>query len=220
MSNIAQRIEAIKSKLPEGVDLLAVSKYYPKESAAEAYAAGHRRFGESRVQELCPKQEALPKDIEWHFIGTLQTNKVKYIAEFIHTIHSVDSLKLLQEIEKQAARHNRVIRVLLELHIAAEETKHGLKPDEALAMAEAIDREMFPHIEFAGIMTMATFTDDKAQVRNEFKTAADTFARLRSILNDDKDSFRELSMGMSDDYTIAIDEGSTMIRVGSAIFAE
>ena len=221
MSIIAQRIEAIKSKLPKNVELLAVSKYYPKESIEAAYTAGHRQFGESRVQELCPKQEVLPKDIEWHFIGTLQTNKVKYIAPFIHTIHSVTSVKLLQEIEKQAAKNDRVIRVLLELHMAEEDTKHGITPDNVIKFAQSINPNDYPHITFAGIMTMGTFTDDMEQVRCEFKTAAGIFSQLKIIFNrTTTGSFSELSMGMSDDYPIAIDEGSTMVRVGSAMFAE
>lgn len=184
----------------------------------EAYEAGQRIFGESRAQELVAKQKELPADIEWHFIGILQTNKVKDIAPFIHTIHSIDSLKLLQEVNKQAEKHDRIIRVLLEIHVAEEETKHGMTPDECRALLDA-DLSALTHIRIGGLMGMATFTDDMERVRSEFRQLAALFRELKKKYPELAD-FKELSMGMSHDYQIAVEEGSTMVRIGTDIFGE
>ncbi|GAB3840098.1 YggS family pyridoxal phosphate-dependent enzyme [Hymenobacter jeollabukensis] len=197
--------------------LVAVSKTHPVELIQQAYDAGQRLFGENRVQELTAKQPALPADIEWHLIGHLQTNKVKFVAPFVHTIQSIDSLKLLLEIERQAARAGRVIQGLLQFHIADEETKFGL----SLPEAEALLQEALPqlqHVRLAGVMGIATNTDDESQLRQEFRTLRGYFEQLKASYFADDTGFREISMGMSSDYRLAIEEGSTLIRVGSAIF--
>lgn len=216
--SIEQNIRTIKASLPQGVTLIAVSKFHPSSAIREAYEAGQRVFGESRAQELKAKQQELPADIEWHFIGTLQSNKVKDIAPYIHTIHSIDSLKLLQEVEKQAAKQDRVIRVLLEIHIAREETKQGLTPAECKELLTGIRLEEYPHIQIVGLMCMATDTEDRALIRQEFRRLHQLFSELKSTFFPDDSSFKELSMGMSHDYPIAIEEGSTLIRVGTHIF--
>lgn len=216
--DIAQHIQELQASLPQGVTLVAVSKFHPVEALQEAYQAGQRVFGESRAQELVAKQLVLPKDIEWHFIGPLQSNKVKDIAPFISLIHSVDSLKLLNEIEKQAAKHERIIRVLLEIHVAEEETKHGMTPDECRALLDA-DLSALTHIRIGGLMGMATFTDDMERVRSEFRQLAALFRELKEKHPELAD-FKELSMGMSHDYQIAVEEGSTMVRIGTDIFGE
>jgi len=216
--SIEQNILKIKASLPQEVTLIAVSKFHPSSAIREAYEAGQRVFGESRAQELKAKQPELPDDIEWHFIGTLQSNKVKDIASYIHTIHSIDSLKLLQEVEKQAAKQNRVIKVLLEIHIAREETKQGLTPAECKELLANICLEEYPHIQIAGLMCMATDTEDTALIRQEFRMLHQLFSELKSTFFSGKSSFKELSMGMSHDYPIAVEEGSTMIRVGTSIF--
>ncbi|GAA4384336.1 YggS family pyridoxal phosphate-dependent enzyme [Hymenobacter koreensis] len=198
--------------------LVAVSKTHPVELIQEAYEAGQRLFGENRVQELVAKQPELPADIEWHLIGHLQTNKVKYIAPFVHTIQSVDSLKLLLEIERQAARHNRVVRVLLQFHIAEEETKFGLSLPEAEALLRDEAARTLSHVQIAGVMGVATNTSDEQQLRHEFGTLRGYFEQLRREFFADDEAFREISMGMSGDFRLAIAEGSTLIRVGSAIF--
>lgn len=218
MNRIAEHIQMLRASLPEGVTLVAVSKFHPAEALMEAYEAGQRIFGESRAQELVAKQKELPADIEWHFIGTLQTNKVKDIAPFIHTIHSIDSLKLLQEVNKQAEKHDRIIRVLLEIHVAEEETKHGMTPDECRALLDA-DLSALTHIRIGGLMGMATFTDDMERVRSEFRQLAALFRELKKKYPELAD-FKELSMGMSHDYQIAVEEGSTMVRIGTDIFGE
>ena len=218
MNRIAEHIQILRASLPEGVTLVAVSKFHPAEALMEAYEAGQRIFGESRAQELVAKQKELPADIEWHFIGTLQTNKVKDIAPFIHTIHSIDSLKLLQEVNKQAEKHDRIIRVLLEIHVAEEETKHGMTPDECRALLDA-DLSALTHIRIGGLMGMATFTDDMERVRSEFRQLAALFRELKKKYPELAD-FKELSMGMSHDYQIAVEEGSTMVRIGTDIFGE
>jgi PLP dependent protein len=215
MTTIAERLSEIKSSLPTDVILVAVSKTHPPEKVLDAYTAGQRVFGENRVQELVPKYEALPKDIEWHLIGHLQTNKVKYIAPFIHLIHSVDSLKLLEEVNKQAERYGRIINVLLQIFIADEETKFGFDPYEAEQLFINNTFLKYKHIKVCGLMAMATNTDDEDKIRNEFKTAAGLFMQLKNQGNED---LRILSMGMSSDWKIAIEEGSKMIRVGSSIF--
>lgn len=214
MMSIPDNLNKIKSELPENVTLVAVSKTKPNEAILEAYHAGQRVFGENKVQEMVQKWEELPKDIQWHMIGHLQRNKVKYMAEFVSLIHGVDSTRLLKEIDKQAKKHDRVIPCLLQIHIAEEDTKFGLDEKE---LNELIDSDAFKameNIKIVGLMGMATFTDNKDQVRKEF-------ARLKSIFDTLKNKLPHistLSMGMSGDYTIAIEEGSTMVRIGSSIF--
>jgi hypothetical protein len=198
--------------------LVAVSKTKPVEMIQEAYDAGQLDFGENKVQELREKPELLPKDIRWHMIGHLQTNKVKYIAPFIHLIHAVDSLKLLQEIDKQAAKNNRVINCLLQIHIATEEHKFGFSEDELIAILTDPEFQSLKNIRITGFMGMATFTDDEDQIREEFKTLKRIFDDVRNNYGSPNIDMREISMGMSDDYPIAMEEGSTMIRVGSKIF--
>ena len=218
--SISQKITELKASLPEGVTLVAVSKFHPAEALKEAYDAGQRIFGESRAQELVAKQRLLPSDIEWHFIGPLQSNKVKDIAPFIHTIHSIDSFKLLQEVDKQALKNGRIIRVLLEIHVAQEETKHGLTPDECRSLLQDEHLHELKNIRICGLMGMATYTDDMTLVEHEFRTLHTLFRELKSCCFKSDDSFAVLSMGMSHDYTVAIREGSTMIRVGTGIFGE
>lgn len=217
---VKENLEQIVRTLKPGVRLVAVSKFHPAEMVQEAYDAGQRMFGESHVQELVAKHETLPRDIEWHFIGHLQTNKVKYIAPFITLIHSADSLKLLREIDKQAARCGRVIDVLLQLHVAAEETKFGFSPDEALALAESGELHSLAHVRVVGIMAMATNTDDESRIVADFETARNVFDTLRQGPFATHPEFCELSMGMSGDYMLAQQHGSTMVRVGSSIFGE
>lgn len=215
---ISEKLAAIKDKLPENVTLIAVSKTYPASDLQLAYLAGQRHFGENKVQEITEKQAVLAKDIQWHFIGHLQSNKVKYIAPFISLIHSVDSFKLLQEINKQAIKNDRILDCLLQFHIASEETKFGLSLDEA---KELLDSEAFlllQNIRITGIMGMASFTEDQEKVRAEFKQLHQIFQFLKSTYFSDKSSFKEISMGMSGDFEIAVEEGSTLVRVGSSIF--
>lgn len=200
--------------------MIAVSKFHPTEVVREAYEAGQRLFGESRVQELMAKQPALPEDIQWHFIGTLQTNKVKYIAPFISMIESVDSLRLLHEIDRQAEKHERIIRLLIEVHIAKETGKHGFSPDECKAFFASDAPTTCKHVQICGLMGMATFTDNKQQVRREFQALKALFDEIKVMPSVDSSVFTEVSMGMSDDYRIAIEEGSTIVRVGTAIFGE
>ena len=218
--SIAQRIQELKQSLPSDVTLVAVSKFHPVEALQAAYDAGPRVFGESRAQELVAKQRQLPADIEWHFIGTLQTNKVKEIVPFISLIHSVDSFRLLQEIEKQAAKVDRVIRVLLEIHVAQEETKHGLTPEACrqLLADEAVTH--LPHVRICGLMGMASNTDDEAQVKAEFHQIHALFSELKDGICRSNPDFTWLSMGMSHDYPLAIAEGSNLIRIGTYIFGE
>ncbi|MBR5541080.1 MAG: YggS family pyridoxal phosphate-dependent enzyme [Bacteroides sp.] len=220
MSHIQKEIQAIKSGLPEGVHLVAVSKFHPIESLQEAYDGGQRIFGESKVQEMTQKYEALPKDIEWHFIGHLQTNKIKYMAPYVALIHGVDSYKLLAEINKQASKVGRIIPCLLQIHIAQEETKFGFTPDECLAMLEEGSWRSLTHVQIAGVMGMGTNTDDLAQVETEFATLSALFRQMKETYFTDAPYFKEISMGMSDDYLIAIRQGSTLIRIGSRIFGE
>ena len=218
MSHIQAEIQRIKATLPQGVQLVAVSKYHPIEALQEAYDGGQRLFGESKVQEMTQKFEALPKDIEWHFIGHLQTNKIKYIAPYVALIHGVDSYKLLAEINKQASKVGRVIPCLLQIHIAQEETKFGFTTDECRAMLEEGQWRNLTNIQIAGVMGMATNTEDEAQIASEFETLATFFRKTREVYFKDIPYFKEVSMGMSDDYPIAIKHGSTLIRVGSKIF--
>lgn len=215
--SIANRIDEVKAGLPQTTRLVAVSKYHPVSALSEAYSAGQRIFGESHVQELVAKYEALPKDVEWHFIGHLQTNKVKYIVPFVSLIHSVDSLRLIEEIDKQAAKVGRVVDCLLEMHIAQEESKFGFSFDEVVQLAKSGSFDKYKNVCIKGVMAMATNTDDDNEVRKEFHRVSDFFAMLKSTY---MPSLTELSMGMSGDYKIAIQEGSTLVRVGSYIFGE
>jgi len=216
--NINIKITNLKQTLPSDCKLIAVSKTQPIEKLAEAYAAGQRVFGENKVQEIVPKFEALPKDIEWHMIGHLQSNKVKYIAPFIHLIHSVDSSKLLEEINKQAMKSVRTIPCLLQLHIAREETKFGFSEHEVMELFQSPSFKNFQNIKIVGLMGMATFSDNPEQVRAEFRSLKTFFDHLKEFSLPPRVEMKELSMGMSGDYKIAIEEGSTMVRVGSAIF--
>ena len=215
---IKEQLSKINEVIPPNVLLIAVSKTKPNEDLLEAYDAGQRHFGENKVQELCEKWNSLPKDIHWHIIGHLQTNKVKFIAEFIHLIHAVDSLKLLQEIDKQAKKHERIIPCLLQFHIAKEESKFGLSISEAEDLLQTSVYATLTNIRIAGVMGMASFVDDEKQITNEFNELAQIYETLKNNYFKGVDSFREISMGMSGDYPIAIKAGSTMIRVGSTIF--
>ncbi|GAB3892746.1 YggS family pyridoxal phosphate-dependent enzyme [Larkinella knui] len=214
---IAASIQQIEGQLPAQTKLIAVTKTKPVALLQEAYDAGCRRFGENKVQEMVDKQPQLPPDVEWHLIGHLQTNKVKYMASFVSLIHSVDSLKVLQEINKQAARHDRVIDCLLQIHIAQEETKFGFDESEAETLLQSGHLDQLPNIRILGLMGMASNTDDEAKIRQEFRGLKQLYDRLSGMQRANV-AFQELSMGMSSDYLIAIEEGSTMVRVGSAIF--
>ena len=217
--SIKNNIEKLKKELQEyNCSLIAVSKTHPVELIKEAYDAGQRDFGENKVQELVDKQPQLPGDIRWHLIGHLQRNKVKYIAPFVHMIHSVDSEKLLKEIEKQGRREDRTISCLLQVHIASEESKFGLSEDALDALINGDVLSQAKHVKVKGLMGMATFTDDEEQIRSEFKKLKSIFDRLKNSSLPDNAVMEELSMGMSSDYSIALEEGSTMVRVGSAIF--
>jgi len=218
MMTISENIDKILESIPENVKLIAVSKTKPKEDIIEAYEGGYKVFGENKPQELKQKHEDLPKDIEWQFHRHLQTNKVKYIAGFVHLIHAVDSLKLLNEINKQALKHDRVINCLLQFHIAEEESKFGYTMQEAQKMLRSEDFQALEGINIVGVMGMATFTHNEEQVRSEFKLLKNNFETLKSDFFSDKKDFTEISMGMSGDYQLAIEEGSTMVRVGSSIF--
>ena len=216
--DVKGNLRQVLADLPQGVRLVAISKYHPNEYIEAAYQEGQRVFGESHEQELRQKVETLPQDIHWHFIGHLQTNKVKYIAPYITMIEAVDSFKLLKEIDKQAAKNERVIDVLLELHIAAEETKYGLTPDACRQLlADGAWKEL-KHVRICGLMMMASNVDDEAQIRSEFRMARALFDEVKSQYFADELSFCERSWGMSHDYKIAVDEGSTMVRIGTTIF--
>ncbi|MAO16980.1 YggS family pyridoxal phosphate-dependent enzyme [Muricauda ruestringensis] len=212
--SIKDNLNQIKSELPERVTLVAVSKTKPNEDILEAYEAGQRVFGENKVQEMVQKWEDLPKDIDWHMIGHVQRNKVKYMAEFVSLIHGVDSPRLLKEINKQAKKYNRVIPCLLQIHIAEEDTKFGLDKAELEELIESDAFKAMENIKIVGLMGMATFTDDENQVRKEFAQLKSMFGNLKTKLDD----ITILSMGMSGDYQIAIEEGSNMVRIGSSIF--
>jgi len=217
---IAENIEQVKKELKEGVRLVAVSKTKPVSEMLEAYRAGQRIFGENKVQELVGKYEQLPKDIEWHFIGHLQTNKVKYLAPFVSLLHGIDSLKLLQTVNKEALKNKRIIPCLLQFHIAEEETKFGLDLKEAEELLTNPEVSGLTSVEICGVMGMATYTDDEAQIRKEFRSLKKIFLHLKDTYFEDKPVFAEISMGMSGDYQLAMEEGSTLIRVGSKIFGE
>lgn len=220
MKSIAENLNKVKSTIPEQVTLVAVSKTKPNELILEAYDTGQRVFGENRVQELTAKYESLPKDIEWHMIGHLQSNKVKYIAPFVSLIHAIDKPKLLFEVNKEAKKNDRVISVLLQFHIAEESSKFGLDLEEAKELLSSSRFLELENVQIAGVMGMATFTDDENQVRNEFKTLKSIFDELKQEFFANSSAFKEISMGMSGDYRIAIEEGSTMVRVGSSIFGK
>ena len=220
LGNISRNISTIRTTIPKGVTLVCVSKFHPAETIMEAYQCGERDFGESRVQELLPKYEALPKDIRWHFIGHLQTNKVKQIVPFVHMIHSVDSVRLLETINREAEKIGRRVKVLLEVHVAKEETKSGFTPEEILSLD--IQLSTFNYVDICGIMGMATNTDDAQEWRRCFREIK---SLGKQLLNNTTQSYTtlhnptlQISMGMSDDYLVAIEEGSTMVRIGSTIF--
>jgi len=212
--SIAENLKVIKQSIPKEVTLVAVSKTKPIADLMEAYEAGQRIFGENKIQEMTQKWEALPKDIEWHMIGHVQTNKVKYMAEYVTLVHGVDSFKLLKEINKQAKKHHRTINCLLQVHIAEEETKFGLDKTELLELLNSDEFNALKNIKVIGLMGMATFTDNEVQVRKEFKALYALFKDAKTIVN----TLDTVSMGMSGDYKIAIEEGSTMVRIGSSIF--
>lgn len=214
--SITSEIQILNQELPATTKLVAVSKFHSVEAVMEAYAAGQRIFGESRVQELCEKQPLLPQDIEWHFIGHLQTNKIKQIVPFVSLIHGVDSAKLLREINKEAEKIGRVVPCLLQIFVAQEETKFGLTPDECRVLALELDQ--FRYVQVCGLMGMASLTKDQKQVRSEFGQLKMLFDELKSKRN--LPEFKELSMGMSEDYLLAIECGSTMVRIGSRIFGQ
>jgi len=217
--SIAENIAAFEQQLASTrARLVVVTKTHPVEMLREAYAAGARIFGENRVQEMAAKQPELPADVEWHQIGQLQTNKVKYLAPFVHTVESVDSLRLLQELDKQAARHDRIINGLLQFHIAQEETKTGLSLAEAEALLQSAEYQSLRHVRLTGVMGIATNSPDETLVRGEFRQLRQYFEHLKATYFAQADDFREISMGMSADYAWALAEGSTLIRVGSAIF--
>ena len=213
-SKIRQQLKTTPAKL------IAVSKTKPDWAILELYNKGQRAFGENKAQELAAKYEQLPKDIEWHFIGHLQTNKVKYIAPFVRCIHSIDSIKILKEVNKQAAKNGRVIDCLLQFHIAEEESKFGLDEKEAEVLLASPAASKFENVRITGVMGMATFTDNLEQVRREFKHLKSIFDQLKKAFFSDKEYFKEISMGMSGDYEIAVEEGSTMVRIGTLIFGE
>lgn len=216
--DVQKNLAEVKKDIPEKVCLVAVSKTKPVEMIQQAYQAGQRHFGENKAQDLALKYPQLPKDIKWHFIGHLQTNKVKYIAPFVHLIHAVDSLKLLKEINKQAIKNERTIDCLFEFHIAREESKFGLKMTDAEAILNSDEWKQLHNIRLCGVMGMATFTDDKEQIAGEFHQLKTYFDHLKQHYFTRDEAFTEISMGMSGDYRIAIEQGSTMVRVGSKIF--
>lgn len=215
-----EQFQRVRNSLPPGIKLVAVSKTHPPEVILEAYQLGQRIFGENRVQELIAKQPLLPADIQWHMIGHLQTNKVKYIAPFVSMIQSVDSLKLLEVIDREAQKNQRIIDCLLEFRIAGEETKYGLSLQEARQILESREYQSMKNVRICGVMGMATFTKDMDQVRMEFRNLAGVFSALKEEFFTRQDGFREISMGMSGDYLVAIEEGATMVRLGTILFGE
>lgn len=218
--NIAENLKQVLGELPAGVRLVAVSKFHPNEAIEEAYRAGQRVFGESRVQEMTAKYESLPKDIEWHFIGHLQTNKIKFILPYVALIHGIDSYKLLVEVNKHAAKIGKVVNCLLQLHIAEEESKFGFSFDECREMLASGEWRELNNIQLCGLMGMATNTDDREQIEKEFRSLSSFFKEVKDTWFAETESFRELSMGMSHDYHQAITAGSNLIRVGSKIFGD
>lgn len=218
MENIKENLERVTSKLPENVKLVAVSKFHPIEALQEAYDAGQRLFGENRAQELVAKAPHLPNDIRWHFLGHLQKNKVRSIMPYVSVIESVDSVNLLKLIEKEAARIDRTVDVLLQLHVAQEETKSGFSIEEVLEAGEAGELTCYPHIHVCGVMAMASLTDDMEQVAREFDLVRRTYLTLKDGPFDESEYFNHLSMGMSDDWQVAVKYGATLVRIGTAIF--
>ena len=218
--SIAQNIVQLKTSLPQGVTLVAVSKFHPVEALWEAFNAGQRVFGESRAQELSTKQKVLPEDIEWHFIGHLQSNKIKYMIPYVAMIHGIDTYKLLAEVNKQAVKAGRIINCLLQIHVAQEETKFGFSPDECKDMLNTGEWKELTHVRICGLMGMASNTDNVEQINREFCLLDRLFKEIKTTWFADSDAFRELSMGMSHDYHEAIAAGSTLVRVGSKIFGE
>ena len=215
---IKENLEKVRTTLPEAVTLVAVSKTKPVSDLQEAYDAGQRVFGENHALEMRDKHEVLPQDIQWHFIGHLQTNKIKYIIPYVTLIHSIDTANLLEAVNKEAKKHGRVVDCLLQFHIALEETKFGLDLDEARQLLDSEAFKQMQNVRICGVMGMATFTDDEAEIHKEFKHLKAIFDTLKRDYFADQPQFKEISMGMSDDYLIAIEEGSTMVRVGSKIF--
>ncbi len=220
MSETEKRYRDFIGELPDKIKLVAISKTKPVDDIMELYELGHRVFGENKVQELTGKSESLPRDIQWHMVGHLQRNKVKYIAPFVSMIHSVDSQKLLNTIEKEGEKNERCIDCLFQVHIASEETKFGFSEEELITLLDNINPEDYPHVRVKGLMGMATFTEDLEKVRLEFKKLKSLFDSIRDNPAYNYPEFKEISMGMSNDYKIAIEEGSTMIRIGSLIFGE
>ncbi|MCX6240715.1 MAG: YggS family pyridoxal phosphate-dependent enzyme [Bacteroidetes bacterium] len=218
--NIRENLESLGRSIPPEIKLIAVSKTQSPETIMKAYSAGQRAFGENKVQELITKASTLPSDIQWHFIGHLQTNKVRLIVPFIDMIHSVDSLKLLKEVDKEAGKIERVISCLLQFHIATEETKFGLDLTEAIQLLDSTEFKAMKHIRIRGLMGMATFTDDQDLIRQEFKHLRDSFTKIKARFFRPDGEFSELSMGMSGDYELAMQEGSTMVRIGSSVFGD
>ena len=219
MANIKENLKTVTAQLPEGVQLVAVSKFHPVEELAEAYEAGQRLFGENRVQELVAKAPQLPEDIRWHFIGHLQKNKVRALMPHVSVIESVDSVQLLRLIEKEAARIDRTVDVLLQLHVAQEETKSGFSIDEVLEAGKAGQlTEGLPHVNVCGVMAMASLTDNMEQVAEEFDLVRRTYITLKDGCFDESPYFNHLSMGMSDDWKVAVKYGATLVRIGTAIF--
>lgn len=218
--SVSDQITRLRKELPEGVSLLAISKYQPVEAVQEAYDAGQRMFGENHIQEMAAKAALLPKDIEWHFTGHVQTNKIKYMAPFVSLVHAVDSFRLLREIDKHAAKHGRYIDCLFQIHIAREETKYGLTVDECRSLLATEPWRDLHHVRIVGLMAMASNTDDREQVRDEFRQMKRLFDELKEAYFAHEPSFCHLSEGMTDDYPIAVEEGSTIVRIGSMIFGE
>ena len=216
--SIAENITQIKAQLPQGVSLVAVSKYHPVKQLQEAYAAGQRIFGESHAQELVAKAPLMPDDVQWHFIGHLQRNKVRQITPIVSLIHSVDSIRLLSTIDKEAARIGRTVDVLLQLHVAQEEAKSGFAVEELMQLAENGEFQPFKHVRYRGLMAMATFTTDTALIASEFAQVASTYATLLEKQIFPGADFNQLSMGMSDDWHIAVEHGATLVRIGTQIF--
>ncbi len=220
MTSIQAAIASIRSELPEGVRLIAVSKTHPAEYIKEAYEVGQRDFGENKVQEMTDKADALPADIRWHMIGHLQTNKVKYMARYVYMIHSIDSQKLLETVSKEAQKAGRTIKCLLQVHVAKEETKFGFSPEALMSFLESGEYKQLQNVSICGLMAMATNTEDETEVEREFETARELFTDVKNHYFADSQEFKELSMGMSGDYAIAVRHGSTYVRIGSKIFGQ
>ena len=216
--SVTSELNRILSTLPQGVNLVAISKYHPAEQIAEAYAAGQHIFGENHIMEMAAKAAILPDDIQWHFTGHVQTNKIKHMASFVDTIQSVDSYRVLKEIDKHATRCGRVINCLLQIHVAQEETKYGLTPAECLTLLDNEPWRDLRGVRLTGLMAMASNTDDEAQVRHEFRSVKQLFDDIKATYFADVSSFRILSMGMTSDYPLALAEGANMVRIGTAIF--